>query len=400
MDDNKQDTERKDHGSLRWVLLILVLLAIVALGAFFLSDRFGTLLKRGTTYTLDKTGTVVSLERDGATMTAGMGDLLLRSNKDGVQALAASGEVQWDIAYTMSRPYLCVAGSYAAVADRRGQTAILVDATGSVTRFTAEGTILFHTVNELGEVALVTSEDDGHTITLYDAGGNKLLKRRTYEKKDGVPVAIALSADGQRMSTSFLTYTGGSLASTLTIFDLSTSGASLSDRILGSKKFEGTLISDLRYMDKQCLYIGDDRLGAVDTTSGCVDSWEESLSYQIEAVAFTDEAVAIALGQGGAGNGEAADYDLWIYDAKGNVKAKKNMGGLTGLIAGDDVFVCSSGQTYTACDIKGSVRWYLDATEAYYHLIPFSDGLTVAAEGSKGFTYYQVTEITETGEES
>lgn len=398
MEENKRDTEKKERKSRRWVILILILLAAVAVAAFFLSDRFGTMLKRGTSYTLAKTGNTVALERDGSTMTENLGDLILRANKEGVRGITAEGQVRWDVAYTMSRPYLSVAGTYAAVADRRGQEAVIIDQNGTATRVTAENPILFHGVNEAGILALVTIEEDGHSITLYSFDGSKLLKRRTYEKRDGVPVALALSADGQRMTTSFLSYAGTSLSSTVTAFDLSSSGTGLKDRILGSKKFDDTLISDLYYIGNHCVYIGDHRIGALDTSSGCEESWEENLKYQIRAVAFGEEAFAVALGQGMAGTGSAAEFDFWIYNGRGSILSKKNLGGITGLTAAGDVFVCSNGRSYTAFDIKGSVRWYLDAEEDYYKLLPFGDKKTVAAESGTNFTYYEVKELAEVEE--
>lgn len=394
-EEKREEKEEKTGRRRRWLLWGLIVLAVLAAGAFFLSDRFGNMLRSGSHYTLTKTGATADLDADGVTMTQAMGDLIVRSNGGGVCGLTASGTARWDVAYTMSWPYLLVSGDYAAVADRKGTDVVVVNRSGKNTRIQAENKILLHAVNEAGTVAVVTEEADGHSVTLYSFDGTKLLKRRTYQSQDGIPVAVALSADGKRMVTACVAYSGLKAASTMTAFDLSASGSTLVDRVLGSKKIEGTLISELHYIGSYCVYAGDDRIGSLDTASGCKEVWEKELTHRLSAMAYGSDSFAVMLGQGLAGTAEDPEYNLWIYDAKGTALVKRKEAGITALEAAGDIYVCGSARSYTAVNLEGETAWFADTEESYRKIMLLEDHKTAAAQDMTSLTYYKVTELTE-----
>lgn len=382
--------ETKTQGKRRYWLLVIPAAIVAAAALFLWGGR-----KAGAGYTLTPTGISAELDRDSATVTGRMGSLMLRANRAGVQAVTAEGKAQWDIPYTMTHPYLLTCGQYALVADRGGKTAVLLRSDGMAVWLAAENTILFQAMNENGQTILVTQEEDGHGTTLYEFDGSKLLKRRTYEKNDGIPMAAALSADGRRMVTACLSYTGTSLTSVITVFDLSASGATLTDRVLGSCRLEGTLVTDLYYIEDTCIYLADNRIGGLATEKGCEEVWTEELTHRIRAAAFGKTAFAIALGEGLAGTGTEAEQDVLIYDGSGKQLAGKTMGSITGLTATDDVFVCGVGRSYTALDRKGNTTWLYDAGEDYRQVFQLAGGRGVAAVSTEKFVFYSITERTE-----
>ena len=55
-EEKREEKEEKTGRRRRWLLWGLIVLAVLAAGAFFLSDRFGNMLRSGSHYTLTKTG--------------------------------------------------------------------------------------------------------------------------------------------------------------------------------------------------------------------------------------------------------------------------------------------------------------------------------------------------------
>lgn len=388
-DDDERHLEVPTGDKKKWILFGMIAICLIALLAFFFSDRFFNMIRGRSSYTLEKTEQQVTFQ-EGNTRVLLAGSTLLRCNQDGVQALGEKGEVKWDVPFTMSAPYMLKAGNYVCVADRLGTLVLLIQDGIIQTEITTEKNILLHCVNAKGSSAVVLDGGDSHSVILYSADGDILMQRFTYANTDGIPVAITLSDDGSRMATSYIYYTGSRMQSIVTVFDLTESGSSLVDRIVGSVSFEDCLISDLRFNEDQCFYTGTDRLGVISAGESCEILWEKTLEYQIEALAMTDTYFAVRYGDGLAGTVVPVENNIAVYDYSGDALFETNVDGADYLDAWGDTVIIGSGRSYYGYSFSGSPKWQMDSIEDYSRLIAFESGDTVAALRNGQIDYYRV----------
>lgn len=371
--------------------VLIVLVAVAAL-VLYKTGWLTKWLGGGVDYSLAATETKLPMVNEIDTVTDTVGDLFIRVNRSGALAVNKNASTAWDVAFGMKSPSVVTAGRYVAVADRSGTTAVVLNTSGEVYRMTAEFPIELHAINEQGKLILVCKDNDGYTLYLYSDNGSLLLKRKTYSGKDGIPTAAALSPDGERMAVASLTYTGTELNTVLTVFDLSLSGGQLVDRILGSRVLNGTLVALLHCGNESCLYLGDNQFGSVGIKNGVTDLWSDSLAYQLTAVAFGDEAFAVALGERAAGVAETSAYDFYLYSYEGETLMKQKFGGVTGLRANGNRFVAVVGRTFIAFDARGLSLWHYESAEELLEILPLDDKNLVAARSRSEMIIYKIIE--------
>lgn len=373
-------------------LLVLVLLII------FFSDRLYNRIEGTASYILTESGVHIGFSQ-GNTTVGLLGPDLLRCSQDGIQAVNQDGRVDWDIPFSMSSPYMVTAGNCISVADRLGMSLVTIQNGQLLSEITTESNIQLNAVSEGGSAAVVLEAADGHIVNLYSAQGSLLLQRRTYSSVDGVPMAIALSASAGRLATVYVDYSGAVLRSYITVFDLTESGSTKVDRIIGSLSYDDVVISDLKFVGDRLVFIGNDRMGAVLTQNGCELLWEQRLSYELESVAMAEEYMAIRYGGGLAGTAEDAKYNIVLYNYQGEIICEKLMENATYLDAWTDVVIIGTGRSYVGMNTGGTLLWSLDSVEDYSRLVAFRSGKKVAAVRRDGLTYYDVTLKTPQGEE-
>lgn len=371
------------------IVLIVLLLAASVLIAFF-SDRIFNFFSGDASYTLQATDTVV--EGSSNTVSVQMvGSHLVRCSPDGVQALDEDGNVSWDIPYTMSSPYMVSDGTYVSVADRLGLQLLTIQDGQIVTQITTESNILLNCINSRGMSAVALETDDGNVVNLYSREGETLMQRHTYSSSDGVPMAIALSDDGTRMGTAYVSYNGTSVKSILTIFDLTETGSALTDRIVGSMTLEGTVISDIRFVEQGCFFAGTDQIGVVSTGTAVDTVWSQMLSYQINSLSMTDDYAVIRFGDGLAGVAEPVDKNIVVYNYEGRVLYSESNETADYLEIWGDTIVIGAERAYKGISSTGKPKWTLESADAYNGLYVFPDGKKVAAVNGGTAVYYQVT---------
>ena len=388
--EDERELEETPKEKKKWLLLGMVAICVIALVTFLFSDRFYNMIRGRSSYVLQEMEQTVAFS-EGNTSVLISGDYLLRCSQDGLQALDEKGKVIWDVPFTMSSPYMLKAGAYVSVADRLGTSVLLIKNGVVETEIEAENKILLQCVNEQGASVVVLDGEDSHDVKLYSATGETLMQRHTYADADGIPVAIALNADGSRMATAYIDYTGTKIQSIITIFDLTENGSALVDRIVGSVAFEDCVIADLKFEGELCFFAGSDRLGAVDATRTCEIVWEKMLEYQMETLILSDEYFAVRYGEGLAGTIAAAENNVVVYDYSGDVLCSKSLEGVSYLDAWGDTVIYGAGRSYYGISPTGSPKWQFDAVEDYSRLVAFESDDTVAVVRKGEIGYFKVS---------
>lgn len=402
----KRKRRNKERRTRLWIFAVAAVL-VAALAYLFFSGWLDQWTGRRSRYSLEASGVTVPFSGESETVVGGLGNLVLRVNGAGVRAVDPRGETAWDIGFSMDDPHLAVAGNYLAVADYGGQTVVIADAQGhsSEIGFAAGDRIMFHSVSESGELILVSLGEKENELSVYagkadETGLNwiryeKVLSRRTYQAKDGIPLAAALSADGKRLVTSYFQYYGSRFQSVLTCFDLSAAGADLVDRILGSVQLPDELVTELGFCGGSCLFASDSSFGALSVDKGCALAWQNVPEWKLSAAVIGEDSIAVALGERKAGSAKEAEKNFFIYNKEGSEVYAASVGEVSSLTCNAGIYVCGSDHFYTAVSGRGKNLWSYDCPRDFAKLIALADRKTVAARGSDGLVFYQVKEIME-----
>lgn len=382
---SKNNTKRKGG----WLAAVLLLLAVTAVAYLILSGTLSRWLGGSANDTLDKLGISVSTDRETYGVES-VDNLVITVGKTGMRAYDSKGQICWDIAFSMQAPKLSVCGEYALAADYGATQACLVKVDGTNLTITAEAPILFARVDEGGRVLLAATDGKRNSLSLYDATGALLLRRVTYQNKDGIPVAAAVSADGKRLAGAYVSYTGGSLCTNVTIFDLSDNGADLTDRILGNYRLEEQLVSDLWFSGRSLIFVGDAELGVIDAERDCKPVWTVSPAYEVTFAAASDGTLAIVLGDRKAGTASPAEEYFFLYDINGRVLYHGLSDAPTSLAANAGVFTVGDGRSFSGFSSRGKLLWEKEFSFEYQRMLPLADRKTAVAVNTELLEYYYV----------
>lgn len=382
---SKNNTKRKGG----WPAAVLLLLAVTAAAYLILSGTLGRWLGRSTGDTPDKLDISVPTDREAYGVES-MGNLVITAGKTGMRAYDGKGQICWDIAFSMQAPKLSVCGDYALAADYGATRACLTNVDGTNLTITAEAPILFACVDEDGRVLLAATEGKRNSLSLYDAAGTLLLRRVTYQNKDGIPVAAAVSPDGKRLAGAYVSYTGGSLCTNVTVFDLSDNGADLTDRILGNYRLDEQLVSDLWFSGHSLIFVGDADFGVIDAERDCKPAWTVSPAYEVAFAAASDGALAIVLGDRKAGTASPAEEYFFLYDINGKVLYHGLSDAPASLAANSGVFIVGDGRVFGGFSSRGRFLWEKEFSFEYQRVLPLADRKTAVAVNTELLEYYYV----------
>ena len=378
--------KKKNRG---WLLILLLLILVTAVLYLIFSGWLNQWIGKPSNNVLDKTEIYILRDRD-ASETECMNGLVISAGKTGVRAYDAKGQICWDIAYTMQQPRLFTCEGYALVADYGATQAVLIREDGENVAISADAPILFARVDEGGRVLLASTDTKRNSLSLYDAQGTLLLRRVTYQNKDGIPIAAAVSADGKRLAGAYVSYTGGAICTNMTVFDLSDNGADLTDRILGNYRLDEQLVSDLYFRGHDLFFVGDACFGVLDAARDCTPAWRVEPSYEITFAAVTNDTLAIGYGDPKAGTATPASEYFFLYDKSGKVLYHGLSEAPTSLSAAAGVFVVGDGHAFHGISARGRILWEKDFTVEYRRLLPLADQNTVVAVGPERLEYYYV----------
>ena len=210
-------------------------------------------------YTMEYTGYQLLTEQAVPTNIAGYlqgkNELLLCSN-DGAKAIDSKGEVCWEISYQLDNPELAYCKDMASVADIGGKSVYVVAENGIPYHYEVIYPIVKHEVAAQGVTAVLLDHETEDFIQLYDINGTLRVDINTKTKTDGIPIDIALSEDGRKLVTLYVTFQGDSMMCKVTFYNAGEVGKNYIGNIVGQTTFEDNLLAyDLQFLDAETLCV-------------------------------------------------------------------------------------------------------------------------------------------------
>lgn len=245
---NKQKKKKKKKIRVTIVLTAAIIFAIV-IGIYISYTKLKPYSSYETVHTTELSNTA------GSTYLSYKSGVI-KVTRDGAEALNADGKVLWNVSYNMKDPISVVCGNYAAIADRGGKTLIIINGHGEQNQIKTKYSIEQIEVAMQGVTAVLTSNVKENYIDVYSFDSQStLLTINTNTDKHGFPLEIAISPDGMKLITSYISIEGDSFKSWVTFYSFSEYGKNFTDKTAGSVSFDN-IIPEIKFLtnDLICIY--------------------------------------------------------------------------------------------------------------------------------------------------
>ncbi len=228
--------------------LVIILIMIVAM----LLRSFNT----GDEYTSDIVLSYIELPDSSNMEFYNYRDGFIKVRQDGTEAIDSSGKKLWNISYDAVNPIADVCGNCAVIADRGNRNLFVTDGTGEQTKITTEYAIVDVEIAKQGVTAVWTSNADEDIICVFDINGKKLLEIVTGIIKEGSPIDISISDDGQKMAASYLTVEGTEVKNWVTLYNFGEVGQNYTDKVVGSFTYKEAFVPKVEFLtdNNLCVY--------------------------------------------------------------------------------------------------------------------------------------------------
>lgn len=296
------------------------------------------------------------------------GSGVIRYSRDGAMAMDSAGNLIWNGTFQMKDPILDVCDKYAVISDRGYKTLQIFNGEGKMTTIDVPNSIIKSKIANQGVTAVLMDGDNTNYLSIYDEEGTVLVNRRTVNKKDGFPLDIAISKDGRKLVTGYLSFNDGKVHSVLTFYNFGGVGQNFIDKIVGIVDFGQTIVPRIEFLNNNTFCAFSDnsfRLYSIEETPK--EIYKETFKSDIKSILYSSKYAGFVLN-----NGEGSEkYRLVIYDLKGNVILDKNISYEydTIYIAGEEIILYSD-QEWIILTTGGQEKFHYSFESGISYIMP------------------------------
>lgn len=341
------------------IAVLLVLITVVVSAIFMIFNR------NYTNYTVTQ-----SIERKDSTSATyyPYEDGIIRLSRDGILGMDHSGNQLFNGVFQMKNPAIDISGDYVVVYDRGNKGLELVTKSGKVTTFNIRKPIMKAEVANQGVVAALLDGGDENDLNIYNSEGGLLFESRTLTETDGYPVDFALSSDGKKIVSSYVTLNDGNIQCQVIFQNFSKFGEDYTSNIVGAEDFGQTLVGDVEFInnDTVCVF-GDDRIQIYKMEKIPELIHKEIFNKEIKSVYYNKEYIGVSF----LNNSGDSKYELVVYDLEGNKVFSKN----TNLeykniqISGEEIILNSDTEWYIFT-MNGKKKFYYNFNQSISNVFP------------------------------
>lgn len=285
-------------------------------------------------------------------------DNLLKYTPDGVSYINAKGETVWTTGINMKVPVAVASGDYAVVADMNGNTVCVFSTSGEVSSQTMPYPICDVDVGDQGVFAVVLESEKTNYVNLYTRKGEIIYEIQTTIDKNGYPLDISISDNGQKLFTSYMNVGNMVMKNTLAAYNFGEVGQnSNADRLVGSYEFSDQVFSKVQFTD-------NDTIAAFGTKTIEIYSMKETpklkkritFDGEIRSIFYSDDYIGIIQ----KNTDENADYlyTIHAYNLRGNELFIKHLSfDYDNIFAGKDEIIVTGGNDCEIIRKNGSVKY-------------------------------------------
>ncbi|MEG2441584.1 MAG: DUF5711 family protein [Acetivibrio sp.] len=245
--------------------------------------------------------------------------MLLKYSRDGASGISPEGEILWNGSYEMNNPVVDTCGDYVIIGDVGGKESYVYN--GSNSGVMLEETLPISQVDiaEQGVSAVVLDDAKSNEIHIYnafDTGNSLLLTIPTNVSKDGYPVDITLSPDGQKLVTSYLGVNNGVTQNKVTFYNFGAVGKDKVNFIVGGIDMGQELCPQVEFINNEtiCIY-GEQSFRIYSMQELPEEIYNEKFDSAVKSVMSNDKYLGFIL----------EDSTMLVYDLKGKKVLKKTL---------------------------------------------------------------------------
>lgn len=236
---------------------------------------------------------------------------ILRYSTDGASLLDSSGEILWDVSYSMNSPDVAVRGTTIAIYDTAGSDIVICDRTGQIGSASAGYPIKKAEVSAGGNVAAIEENSSTTYIEYYSVSGTQIAEIKTSMDNPGYPLDLALSEDGQLIAVSYLAYDGGTQKNVIDVYSFGSAGQNQMDNRIGEFEYTDRIIPELVYVQGSTLVAFSDN-GFLIMNGATVPEETKfvQITDQIAGVFYDSTYIGLVTGTG-------STHQLLVYTTEG-----------------------------------------------------------------------------------
>lgn len=285
-------------------------------------------------------------------------DNLLKYTTDGVSYINAKGETVWTTGINMKVPVAVASGDYAVVADMNGNTVCVFNTEGEVSSQTMQYPICDVDVGDQGVFAVVLESEKTNYVNLYTRKGEIVYEIQTSIDKNGYPLDISISDNGEKLFTSYMRVGNMVMENALAAYNFGEVGQnSNADRLVGSYDFSDQVFSKVQFVD-------NDTVVAFGTKTIEIYTMKEKPMLK-KRIAFEQEIRSVFYGEDYIGviqKNTNADmdnlYTIRAYNLRGNEMFSRSISfDYDNIFAGKDEIIVTGGNDCAIFRKNGSVRF-------------------------------------------
>lgn len=402
---SRRNTEKQTNKNKKLLTILICILAAICLivGGIYIDTfhgqkRFLSLIGRNDTEAvLGETQ-----ERESAeSMEVGVGSKasvavfgkeFMLCTKDGVKYFASMGDQQWSDTFSMTSPTIVQEGEYVAVGDIGGKTVRVYDKEGILYDLQAEGSPIQFALNEAGYLSLITKNESGYRVGVYNPKGT-LLTERMEESKGVYPLSSDISDDGKVLAVSYLDTSDIAAVGRVLLFYIDAKdGENYTDSMFAAVDKTDEIIPIISYRKNGTLAALSDH-AVYGIGSDGSELWSYSLENTVDQADFGNkEYIVLAMGDSVANqDGEELGTVCWL-DYNGKQKGSFATGeSVTYLCAAEKGIVIGNERDYTGVTYGGSRNWNDTTISDINGLIPMEKLRRVMAIEKNRIAIFEMT---------
>lgn len=311
---NYEDRKRRYRKN-RAIIFSLLLVLIVIIGTVYLIRLYNRTYKDyEVTDRVSNTEENLGgyLDYDGA---------VVRYSRDGAVAINNKGNLLWNGSYVMTDPIADTCKEYVVIADRGGRQVHIFNSKGLAGSLTMNHPIVKAEVAQQGVVAVLMTEDDISYVELYSKEGDLLGEKVTNMVKDGYPMDISLSDDGEKVAATYLSLKGGEIKNNILFLNYGEVGKNFTDRTAGALIYNNDIVPRIAFLDNDTVCAFKENGLLIFSMEEIAElATEETIEGKIESVLHSEKYAGMVIRED-----KDKEPRLLLYDLKGKRMLDKEL---------------------------------------------------------------------------
>lgn len=183
---------------------------------------------------------------------------ILQVTTDGVRAYGLDGQEIWSDTLTLESIWVEQREPYFTVGSKNGRKVSIFSDKGKQGEIVTQNPIIYISINENGEIAVIEETKEGHQVSAYNSKGEFIASRISYITSGIFPITAEVTPDGKMLLVSYLGVSGTKIISTIEAIGLEKTETAKIDNIIYAVQQQDNLIYEIEFInDTEWVAIGD-----------------------------------------------------------------------------------------------------------------------------------------------